>query len=208
MKTQEFAEFGLVEGTCVRIDYSNMEVYGIYHHLENGKLQLSDSVITKSNIKRGEKIVDIFIKKNDFCKLELIDSLRVITPSSYKEDLKNMDCKNLEESEVNYYMVSQYLLQNCVMNIDNKKDIFVFENEKVIDFHVAQKCVPNNFYYFVLKTNETKANRMYLYQDGDSFTVDFISEWKDKQKGITVRNIKKSIENISIDNLMMILKTI
>lgn len=49
---------------------------------------------------------------------------------------------------------------------------------------------------------------MYLYQDGDSFTVDFISEWKDKQKGITVRDIKKSIENISIDNLMMILKTI
>ena len=84
----------------------------------------------------------------------------------------------------------------------------IFENEKVIDFHVAQKCVPNNFYYFFLKTNETKANRMYLYQDGDSFTVDFISEWKDKQKGITVRNIKKSIENISIDNLMMILKTI
>lgn len=51
MKTQEFAEFGLVEGTCVRIDYSNMEVYGIYHHLENGKLQLMSQ--EKINFKRN-----------------------------------------------------------------------------------------------------------------------------------------------------------
>lgn len=177
MKTQEFAEFGLVEGTCVRIDYSNMEVYGIYHHLENGKLQLSESVITKSNIKRGEKIVDIFIKKNDFCKLELIDSLRVITPSSYKEDLKNMDCKNLEESEVNYYMVSQYLLQNCVMNIDNKKDIFVFENG----------------IKFKIKTNPTKANWCTIKLIGDDiFEVSFTSEYMDKVTN-TIKSSTKAL---------------
>ena len=177
MKTQEFAEFGLVEGTCVRIDYSKMEVYGIYHHLENGKLQLSESVITKSNIKRGKKIVDIFIKKNDFCKLELIDSLRVITPSSYKEDLKNMDCKNLEESEVNYYMVSQYLLQNCAMNIDNKKDIFVFENG----------------IKFKIKTNPTKANWCTIKLIGDDiFEVSFTSEYMDKVTN-TIKSSTKAL---------------
>lgn len=177
MKTQEFVEFGLVEGTCVRIDYSNMEVYGIYHYLENGKLHFTESVITKSNIKRGEKIVDIFIKKNDFCKLELIDSLKVITPSSYKEDLRNMDCKNLEESEVNYYMVSQYLLQNCVMNIDNKKDIFVFENG----------------IKFKIKTNPTKANWCTIKLIGDDiFEVSFTSEYMDKVTN-TIKSSTKAL---------------
>lgn len=175
MKTQEFAEFGLVEGTCVRINYSNMEVYGIHHYLKDNELHLSESVITKSNINRNEKIVDILIKKNDFCKLELINSLRVITPSLYKEELRDMGCKNLEESEVNYYMVSQDLLINCIMNLDNKKDIFVFENGVK----------------FKIKTNPTKANWCTIKLVSDNtFELSFTSEYFDKATSVLKSSVK------------------
>lgn len=66
----------------------------------------------------------------------------------------------------------------------------------------------NEFYMFALKENPTKANRLYIFaEEGkNTYTIDFISEWRDKQKKITVRNIKKTIEGIKMRNIPAIVK--
>lgn len=79
----------------------------------------------------------------------------------------------------------------------------------MIDLFLNHKSFVDNFYLFSLKQNSLKANRLYIYiNDDKTLTVDFISQWKDKSKDVIVRNIKKTIENISIDSLIMVLQSI
>lgn len=69
----------------------------------------------------------------------------------------------------------------------------------------------NEFYVICLKTNSLKANRVYIYVNEElenSYTVDFISEWNDKINHKVVRGIKKTIYNISLENLRIVLKSL
>lgn len=107
----------------------------------------------------------------------------------------------------NYENQEQY---KQVFNLDGfqREKILSFEDKilkstSVIDYIVPNKCIPDNFYYFILKQNKYKANRLYIYKDKDKYTIDFISEYKDNSKGIVVRNIKKTIPNISLESLII-----
>lgn len=112
----------------------------------------------------------------------------------------------------NYSNLEQYnQIDNCDAFNRNKKEKFSsnFITLKVIDLFLNHKSFVDNFYLFSLKQNSLKANRLYIYiNDDKTLTVDFISQWKDKSKDVIVRNIKKTIENISIDSLIMVLQSI
>lgn len=107
----------------------------------------------------------------------------------------------------NYENQEQY---KQVFNLDGfqREKISSFEDKilkstSVIDYIVPNKCIPDNFYYFILKQNKYKANKLYIYKDKDKYTIDFISEYKDNSKKIIVRNIKKTIFDISLESLIV-----
>lgn len=66
----------------------------------------------------------------------------------------------------------------------------------------------NEFYLVSLNENSLKANRAYIYCDNEKYTIDFISEWKDTKSKKIFRNIKKTIENVDISDLRVILRNL
>lgn len=66
----------------------------------------------------------------------------------------------------------------------------------------------DEFYLVSLNENSLKANRAYIYCDNGKYTIDFISEWKDTKSKKIFRNIKKTIENVNISDLRVILRNL
>lgn len=82
---------------------------------------------------------------------------------------------------------------------------------KIVETYLSNISFYNEFYVICLKTNSLKANRVYIYVNEElenSYTVDFISEWNDKINHKVVRGIKKTIYNISLENLRIVLKSL
>lgn len=109
-----------------------------------------------------------------------------------------------------YSNLEQYKqIDNCDAFSRNEKEKFAsnFDTLKIIDLFFDYKSFTNNFYLFSLKQNQLKANRLYIYVNEDkTLTVDFIFQWEDKKNKKTVRNIKKSVENISLKDLIIVLQ--
>lgn len=94
-----------------------------------------------------------------------------------------------------------------------KEDFFerLCNKVKIVETYLSNISFYNEFYVICLKTNSLKANRVYIYVNEEvenSYTVDFISEWNDKINHKVVRGIKKTIYNISLENLRIVLKSL
>lgn len=75
--------------------------------------------------------------------------------------------------------------------------------------YISSYSFLNEFYILIAKDgNSLKANRVYVFIDkNNTCTIDFISEWTEKQpKKHVIRKIKKTIENVSTLDLSLIIK--
>ena len=93
-----------------------------------------------------------------------------------------------------------------------KKEVFIDKicyNVKIFDCFLNNLSFLDEFYIINIKGNKLKANKLYIYVNNkDNYTVDFISEWNDKINKKVVRGIKKTIENITLEGLRIVLKSL
>ena len=93
-----------------------------------------------------------------------------------------------------------------------KKEAFVDKichNIKIFDCFLNSLSFLNEFYVIAIKGNKLKADRLYIYVNGENdYTVDFISEWNDKVNKKVVRGIKKTIPSINLEGLRIVLRSL
>lgn len=173
---QDIIEQGLHFGSIVKLDFQGLEVFGIIKEFTPKSLIFSESFITKS--KRGE-LSKISLKKDDSFLNECIDNIESISKEEY---IKNL--QKIKEAYVSFVgIVTNF---NSLLSLFSDKSIFLNKDSFIYD---------GNNIKFKIKTNKTKANWCCIKKGPQlSILIEFVSEYKDKQKDIVVSSLKEMLE--------------
>lgn len=173
---QDIIEQGLHFGSIVKLDFQGLEVFGIIKEFTPKFLIFSESFITKS--KRGE-LSKISLKKDDSFLNECIDNIESISKEEY---IKNL--QKIKEAYVSF--VGIFTNFNSLLSLFSDKSIFLKKDSFIYD---------GNNIKFKIKTNKTKANWCCIKKSSTaSILIEFVSEYKDKQKNIVVSSLKEMLE--------------